>query len=116
MKIGDKAEASDAPDVYLPRDSIGLYRLESDELEDCDDITPEGEFPQYGDFLKAVEAQGGANPSWANERCFVSCPGDLAKKIVEIGIEQGDVFRIESARKGADGNWVYSVSEEHPDF
>lgn len=116
MKIGDKAEASDAPDVYLPRDSIGLYRLESDELEAADDITPEGEFPEYGDFMKVVEATGGANPSWAEQRAFVSCPGDLAKKIVEVGIEEGDAFRIESARKSASGNWVYSISEESPDF
>jgi len=116
MKIGDKAEASNAPDVYLPRDSIGLYRLENDELTDCDEITEEGQFPEYGDFLEATEAVGGASPGWAGETCYVSCPGGLAEVLAGMEIEPGDCFRIESARKSASGSWVYSVSEEHPDF
>lgn len=116
MKIGDKAEASDAPDVYLPRDSIGLYRLESDELVDCDDITPDGEFPQYGDFLEVTQATGGATKGWG-EIAYVSCPGNLAKQLVDMSlIEEGATFRIQGARKTASGNWTYSVSEEHPDF
>jgi hypothetical protein len=115
MKIGDKAEASDAPDVYLPRDSVGLYRLESDELTGCDEITPEGEFPEYGDFLEVTQATGGANPSWG-DTAYVSCPGDLAKQIVGMEIEPGDCFRIQGSRKNAQGNWTYSLSEESPDF
>lgn len=115
MKIGDKAEASDAPDVYLPRDSIGLYKLKDDELHESDDITPEGEFPEYGDFLQVVQATGGANPGWG-EKAYVSCPGDLAKKLVDMEIEPGDCFRIQSTRKTADGSWSYSISEERPDF
>jgi len=115
MKIGDKAEASEAPDVYLPRDSVGLYRLESDELVDCDEITDEGQFPEYGDFIEVTQASGGANPGWG-ETAYVSCPGDLAKKITDMEIEIGDCFRIQGSRKQANGNWTYSVSEEHPDF
>jgi len=116
MKIGDKAEASESAEVMLPRNSIGLYRLEDDELVDCDAITAEGQFPEYGDFLRVSQVTGGANPSWIEEDAFLSCPGDLAKKLVEIEIKPGDAFRIESTRKDNDGSWVYSVVEETPDF
>lgn len=116
MKIGDKAQMADQDEIRLARDSMGLYKLESDQLVEADDLSPEGEFPEYGDFLEAVTTTGGANPSW-NTPVFVECPGNLAKQLVDMGlVEEGAAFRINSVRKNASGSWEYSVSEESPDL
>lgn len=107
MKIGDKAEASDAPDVRLANDSIGLYRLETDDVIEADEIGTD-DFPKYGDFVKVSMSNGGANASW-DSKGYVEIPGDLAKQLVEQGVEPGDCFRIRSTRKNGSGEWVYDV-------
>lgn len=115
MKIGDKADRADREEIRLARDSAGLYRLEDDELTAADELSPEDEFPKYGDFINCKTTTGGANPSW-NEPVYVECPGALAKIIVNMEISVGDSFRIQSTRKNATGEWEYSVVEETPDF
>lgn len=110
MKIGDKAEASDSDEVRLARDSVGVYRLESDELTPADEIGND-EFPEYGDFIEATTTAGGAEPEW-DTPVFVECPGSLASVIVELDLAIGDVFRIEGVRKNASNEWVYTVTEE----
>jgi hypothetical protein len=110
MKIGDKAEQSESREVRLARDSVGLYRLQSDELTGADEISDEGEFPKFGDFLDVEVTHGGANPSFDDE-AWVECPGSLAKIIVELGLDVGDCFRIQSARKNPSGEWEYSVDQ-----
>lgn len=115
MKLGDKAEQSEQDEVRLARDSNGLYRLESEELVPADEISDEDEFPKYGDFLSCRTTTGGAEASW-NTPVLVECPGSLAKQLVEMEVEEGDGFRINSARKNASGEWEYSTSEETPDL
>jgi hypothetical protein len=114
MKIGDKAEQANSEEVRLANDSIGVYRLESDEVVDAEEIGTE-EFPQYGDFIETITTHGGANPSW-DETAYVELPGDLARQLTELGIDPGDTFRIQSTRKDGNGSWVYDVIEESPDF
>ena len=102
--LDDKAEGS--PDVDLARQSApGAYRLLSRDLEAADDLTAEGEFPQFGEFLKV----GRLTPEHEipGEQ-FIECPSALAKQLVELGVEVDEDFRILSNRK-VDGEWQYQV-------
>lgn len=105
MKIGDKAEES--PEISLARQSApGVYRLLNDELVPADELTAEGEFPEYGDFLKVETTTGGAEPSWNREE-YIECPQALAQWLVEhqeIASKKG--FRIRTVQK-VDGAWQY---------
>ena len=107
MKIGDKAEASDSPEVRLANDSIGLYKLESDDIVEADEIGTD-EFPKYGDFVEVSISNGGREASW-DEIGYVEIPGDLAKQLVDQGVGVGDCFRVQSCRKNGAGQWVYDV-------
>lgn len=112
MKLGDKAEQSDRDEVRLARDSVGAYRLESDELVPADEISADDEFPQYGDFLATRELRQVAGEVEVGEKVLVEVPGQLAKQLVEQDIGEGDGFRIQSVRKNAAGEWEYGTSEE----
>lgn len=105
--LDDKAQGS--PEVTLAKQSApGLYQLEELELYEADDITEEGEFPQFGDFLKVNRPHGGEE--------WVECPADLARWLVEeIDAETGEWFRILSAQK-VDGEWELEIEEaDSPD-
>jgi hypothetical protein len=111
MKLGDKSERADRPEVRLARDSMGIYTLQSLEYWDANEITDEGEFPKYGDFLKCRTTTGGADPEW-NVEVFVECPLGLEAELLELGIEDGDCFRIQQVSKTTDGEWSYQVVED----
>lgn len=112
MKLGDKAEQSDREEVRLARDTIGAYRLESEDLVPADDISGEDEFPQYGDFLACRELRQVNGKVEIGEKVLVEVPGALAKELVEQEIGEGDGFRIQSVRKNAAGEWEYTTSME----
>lgn len=98
MNIGDRAEES--PDVDLARQSApGAYRLESKELTAADDVTAEGQFPEYGWFLDVTGTSG---------RQYIECPQGLAGWLDRNGVEPGDGFRIITCRK-VEGAWAYEV-------
>ena len=98
--IDDKADAADAPDVHLVRDSApGLYRLETMDLTPADKLGSD-EFPRYGDFVECIDSR--------METCYVEVPGSLAK-VLSSRAEVGDWFRIVSVNKTADGTWQYDV-------
>lgn len=106
MKISEKAE--DTPDIDLVRQSApAVYRLESLELRNADDLTGPESFPEFGDFLSVVSTSGGDQPSWTDER-WIECPSALAQFLVENNISDGDCFRIRSVTK-VDGEWQYSA-------
>lgn len=104
--IEEKAE--EAPEVSLPKQAApGLYRLESTELAEADDLTPEEEFPEFGEFLEVVTptATGDADTAaWRGATEFVSCPKSLARQLADHGAEEGTVFRWLMAQK-VDGTW-----------
>jgi len=112
--LGEKA--ADSPEVSLARQSApGMYRLEADgnsiedvDLVPADDLTPEGEFPQYGDFLPVKTPQGAGtdDPKFGGTE-YVEAPGALAAWLVE-NAEPGSVFRIRQVMK-VDGEWDYDV-------
>jgi hypothetical protein len=104
MKIADKANTTNL-DIDLARYSAArAYKLLSDELVASDELTPEGEFPQFGDFLH-VGTQTGTQ--------YIECPRALAEWLVDTEIAVGDGFRIRTVRK-VDGEWEYSCARLMP--
>lgn len=99
MKLGEREET---PEIVLARQSApGAYILESEELAHADDLTDEDEFPEFGWFMPVTGTSG---------REFVECPQDLDSKLLHLGIEPGDGFRIRSVRK-VEGSWRYELEE-----
>lgn len=96
MDLNDKAAQS--PDIRLVRDAqYSAYRLVSTELVPADEISDEGEFPQYGDFVRCEIPDSEAE-------VLVEVPQNLARQLVDMGIGAGDEFRVEGAAK-VDGEW-----------
>lgn len=101
MNLKDKA--AETPDVDLARDSApGTYRLLTHELVAADDLTNQGEFPLYGDFLEVQQVGPGGR-----ER-FIECPRGLAQWLVEHELAISEAFRVRSVQK-IDGEWSYDV-------
>lgn len=103
MDIADKAEQS--PDVHRIRDAqFSAFKLLDTELVPANDITPEDQFPEFGDFLQTAVSEDSSGPP-----LYVECPEDLARGLMEIDIEPGDWFRIGEAQK-IDGRWSVDVT------
>lgn len=103
MNLEDKAEES--PTVYLAGSlTESEYRLTTTELVGADELTPEGEFPQYGDFLEVQER----SPVDGTDRgtVHVEVPSALARWLVEH-VEKGDWWTVNGAEKGEDGTWRF---------
>lgn len=105
MNLEDKAR--ETPDIDLARQAApGIYQLEGTELEPADDLSPEGEFPQFGDFLWVkTTTKGDLEEASFEKGQYIEVPQDLARWLVE-NVEQGDVFRVLSVQK-VDGEWRY---------
>lgn len=103
MNLKDKAK--DRPEVLLARQSSpGAYVIQSLELSGADELTEEGDFPQYGDFLKCHRAG-------TEKLVWVECPAALARFLVnEIDAEVGTCFRVRSVTK-VDGEWEYNAEQ-----
>jgi hypothetical protein len=98
MNLKDKA--ADVPEVSLSNQLTGsVYEIVTDELVEADELTPEGEFPQYGDFLKVHEY----SPVDDTDRgeTHIEVPRDLAQWIVEKLMPSSDLdkFRVVSHQK-----------------
>lgn len=95
--LDEKAQGS--PEVALVRQSqASVYGLRELELSEADELTPEGEFPEWGDFL----------PVEHDRVDWIECPQALARWLIEEELTEGDWFRIISVQK-VDGEWVYDV-------
>jgi len=104
MKIADKANTT-TEDIDLARYSAArAYKLLTDELIAADELTPEGEFPQYGDFLHVGTTAGTQ---------YIECPRGLAEFIGDNELQIGDGFRIRTVSK-VDGAWVYKCERLMP--
>lgn len=106
MKISDKAQ--ETPEIDLAKQSApGAYRLADDELVEADEITEEGQFPKFGDFLPVKALRQTENGVETNGEMYIECPQALAQWLVENEIEIGEDFRVISNRK-VDRNWEYT--------
>jgi hypothetical protein len=100
--------ASTARDVIRAGNAENVpYRLEDIETTDADDISPEGEFPKFGDFLDVVALDGDGvdlGPRW------LECPGGLARALVDEDlVEAGAEFQIVHESKDDSGAWTFDV-------
>jgi len=104
MKIADKAKTT-TEDIDLARYSAArAYKLLTDELVSADDLTPEGEFPQYGDFLHVATTAGSQ---------YIECPRALAAWLIDNELDVDSGFRIRTVRK-VDGEWKYQCERLMP--
>lgn len=97
-------------DVIRPEDAENVpYRLEDTDSTEADEISAEGEFPQFGEFLDVTALNGGAGdlgPRW------LECPGGLARELVEAGLaEDGAEFQILGTEKDDTGAWTFDLEE-----
>lgn len=87
--LREKAETG--PDAVRFTDAEGsTFRVESPALYDPDSISPEGEYPEFGDWLET-------------ESGFLECPRCLAAELIEA-VDMDDVafpavIQIENVRK-----------------
>lgn len=99
--------ASESPEIVLARDQQGrAFQIVTAGAMGADEITSEGEFPQYGEFLPCRNSPDGSE-------VFVELPQGLAQELTRDGSpdpREGLVFVVESLRKEADGSWRYSVT------
>ena len=83
------------------------YRLQDTDTTDADDISPEGEFPQFGDFLTVVALDSNAaalGPRW------LECPGGLARALVDRDlVSEGAQFEVVDASKDESGAWTFDI-------
>jgi len=111
--LGDRA--TENVDVTLAGDLIeSEYQLPADveqladvELLEADKITGEGEFPQYGVFLKVKERSPYDGQS--RGETHIEVPQALASWIVDGEAQPGDYFAVDRSRK-KNGTWQFDVS------
>lgn len=108
--LRDQAQAG-GPEVVRVSDQpqAGEVVVQSSELADADDLTPEGQFPEFGSFLE-VETTDGETEFW-------ECPSSLAGTIVELVDEaDGDLVGtrvdVEEVVKTPSGEWRYVAAVE----
>lgn len=113
MKLGDKAE--EPPDVTLNDDILeSYYRLLEDnpDLVPADELTPEGDFPQYGDFLE-VEERSPVDGTMRG-KTWLLISQDLARWLVEEETSAEDWWIVKD-KEMVDGTWQFDcerVSDE----
>jgi len=101
--------AATAQDVVRAEDLPGTrYRLESTEATKAAEIGPEDGFPEFGHFLDAMLVDLDDDPMGPR---WLECPADLARELIDSGVGAGDVFAVQTAEKGDDGAWQFSVQE-----
>jgi len=83
------------------------YRLQDTDTTDADDISPEGDFPQFGDFLDVTALDGNATdlgPRW------LECPGGLARALVDKDLVAPDAqFQVVDVSKDDSGAWTFDI-------
>lgn len=105
--LHEKAEQLQGPDIVttsdLPERPPG--RPDSLELVDANDLSAEGTFPEFGEFLP-VEEEG------KEEESYWECPSNLAAVMVSRAEESGNAlteiwFDIVAAQKDPSGEWKF---------
>lgn len=110
--LAEHAKSTGGPEIVrtedLPQRPAAV--IQSAELIDCDELTPEDQFPEFGKFLK-MELPNGDEEYW-------ECTGSLAGTVMEIaeenGLEpEGAVLDVSQVSKTPSGEWrfVAAVSE-----
>lgn len=107
MDLNDKAQ--ETPDVTLAGDLLeSAYEVTETELVKADEVTAEGEFPKYGDFLPVDEY----SPYDGTPRgeTYIEVPQALAQLLIEREFTDGTRWKVVQSRK-VDGEWQFDVEE-----
>ena len=108
MDLDEKAATSRGV-VRIADAKMQTYRLKDTELTEAASIGKSDGFPKYGDFLAvtAVDANGAdLGPRW------VECPTDLARTLVDAGVDEDDLFVVTKAVKTDDEAWSVEVETD----
>lgn len=114
--IRDKAQESAGPTIVLTADleEADAAQVAAEELYDCDDLTPKGEFPEFGEFLEMRTADG--------ETVWWECSKALADLIVGAVEESEDVdaligtsVDVDWVAKAPSGEWRFTLEIEPTD-
>lgn len=104
--LADHAKSYDGPEIVLTSDLPQRpdgWIVET-ELVAHDELTPEGQFPEYGQFLR-VKLEDGEEEYW-------EVTGNLAASVMEMAEEReielvGAVLRISTVSKTPSGEWRF---------
>lgn len=119
MNLREKAQG-EGPEVVLPADQPDrpAVRLLESDLYLADDLTPEGQFPEFGDFLRvqAVDLENEPLEDEPDEE-YWSAPKALANVLVEWAGENEEeltnlVVDVDSVHKTPTGEWRYVSAVE----
>jgi len=99
----DLAEKADrGPSLTLASELLeSQYCYEETELVPADELTPEGDFPQYGDFLP-VQERSPVDSGFRGDG-YVEVPAALAEWLVE-NTKPGDWWQVHAIEK-VDDEW-----------
>lgn len=107
--LEDHARTAGGPEIVVAGDLPQRPRgeIQSSDLTSADELTPEDQFPEYGQFLEVELVEEGEKEWWET-------PGTLAAAVVEIAEErelaiEGSVLDVRSAAKTAAGEWRWTV-------
>lgn len=117
MNLEDHAKTVGGPEIVVASDLPSRPRAEiqSSDLTSADELTPEEQFPEFGEFLEVqlVDEEGEVVEGEDGKEWWET-PGTLAAAVVEIAKEQeteieGSVLDVRSAAKTASGEWRWTV-------
>jgi len=111
--IGDKADAADRPDIYTGIEISGRYQIDSLQEVDCNEVTEEGKFPQFGDFVKCRRVDGDGNVE--DDICYIARYVDVDRQLADVVDEEGDQFVVERVRERQDGGYAVDVKDSLPE-
>jgi hypothetical protein len=108
--IRDKADEADGPEVFLTSslDDAPAAQIASTELLGADEVTPEDQFPEFGEFLEMRQPDG--------ETVYWECATSLADVVVDAVEESPDGSVLPGTRvdvdmtsKAPSGEWRYVI-------
>lgn len=105
----DELNDDDHPECVRARDSHGAYRLIETAVHDADEVTDEGKFPKYGDWIPVERLSMTGS---VQDEAWLECPAGLADALLDAGIDTETPFVIQNVAKGADGAFVFDLSGE----
>lgn len=111
MSLRDRAERGGGPEIVLTGSLADAQpaRIATSDLVDCDDLTPEGQFPEHGEFLEMRRVDDGETVYW-------ECSQALAEVVVDAVDESegehalpGTEIDIDMAAKASGGEWRFGL-------
>jgi hypothetical protein len=107
--VFEKPAGSEGPEVYIGEDVTGRYVIKGEELKQCNDITPKGQFPTFGDNFVPVLALDRHGDPFDGVR-FICCYHDIQLQLAELEVEQGMRVHIRMEGKDHDDRWQAEVN------